>query len=104
MNTAELLQEIKHRLREVHGSRLHEVILYGSQARGDAQENSDVDVLVLLDAPVDYGRDLEANLDALYSLSLEIGRRISAKPVSAEEYETTECPLYSQVRREGIAA
>ena len=76
----------------------------GFEARGQACVDSDVDVLVLLDDPVDYGRDLERNLEALYPLSLEIERRISPKPVSAVEYETVDCPLYNNARREGIAA
>jgi len=104
MTTMELVQEIKTRLREIHGKRLRGVVLYGSEVRGDARCDSDVDVLVLLDDPIDYGRDLEANLDILYPLSLEIGRRISAKPVSARQYETIDCPLYREAHREGLAA
>jgi len=104
MITTELLNEIRNRLDEAHGSRLAGVVLYGSEARGQAGPDSDVDVLVLLTEPVDYGRDLETNLDALYPLALEIGRRISAKPVSAGEYEAVDCPLYRIAHREGIAA
>jgi len=104
MTTAELLSEIKNRLSQAHGQRLRGVIMYGSEARGQARPDSDVDVLVLLDDPVDYGRDLERNLDALYPLALEIERRISAKPASAVEYETVDCPLYNNAHREGIAA
>ena len=92
MTTAELLDQIKQRLTQAHGRRLTGVVLYGSEA------------LVLLEEPIDYGRDLQANLDALYPLSLEIGRRISAKPVSRDQYETVDCPLYRQAHREGIAA
>ena len=104
MTTMELLQEIKKRLHEIHGNRLRGVVLYGSEVRGEARCDSDVDVLVLLEEPVDYSRDLETNLDVLYPLSLEIGRRISAKPVSARQYETIDCPLYREAHREGIAA
>ena len=95
---------MKGRLQASHGERLHGVVLCGSEARGEAREDSDIDVLVLLDDPVDYGRDLETNLRALYPLAVEWGRRISAKPVSASEYETADCPLYRAARREGIAA
>jgi predicted nucleotidyltransferase len=103
MTTEDILMRIKARLRTVHGDRLRGVVLYGSQARGEAGADSDIDVLVLLDGPIDYGRDLEANLDALYPLSLELGRRISPKPVPAAEYETVDCPLYRTAHLEGIA-
>ena len=104
MTTTELLKEIKNRLVQAHGERLRGAVLYGSEARGQAGPDSDIDVLVLLEDPIDYGRDLETNLDALYPLSLELGRRISAKPVSLREYETVDCPLYRTAHREGIAA
>jgi len=103
MTRNELLRQIKARLTRRHRHRLRGVILYGSVARGDAEPDSDVDVLVLLDGPVDYGRDLQENLEALYPLALEIGRRISAKPVEASQYETIECPRYQTVHREGLA-
>lgn len=104
MTTTELLADIKGRLGKVYGRRLAGVVLYGSEARGQSTRDSDIDVLVLLADPVDYGRDLEKNLTALYPLSLQIGRRISAKPVSSREYETLDCPLYRAAHREGIAA
>ena len=104
MNKEFLLNEIKTRLREVHGDRLRGVVLYGSEARGEGQAESDIDVLVLLEGPINYGGDLEANLRALHPLALQIGRRISAKPIAAREYDEVECPLYERAHQEGIPA
>jgi len=103
MTQQEVLKDIRARLEAKHGDRLRGVVLYGSEARGEARADSDIDVLVLLNGPVDYGRDLEANLDALYPLSLQIGRRISAKPADVREYEIAACPLYRQVHTEGVS-
>jgi len=36
------------------GVPLRRVVVFGSQARGDADEDSDIDVLVLIDGPADY--------------------------------------------------
>ena len=102
MERQELLQKVKARLAKVHGERLHGVVLYGSEARGDAEPESDIDLLVLLEEPIDFARDLEANLNAVYPLSLETGRRISVKSVPASQYDTIHCPLYDNAHKEGI--
>ena len=104
MSNNELLKEIKARLKAVHGDRLKGIVLYGSQARGDYRPDSDIDVLVLLEGPVDLGKDLEKNIHALSSLSDELERYVSAKPVSEEDYRTYDCPLFRNARAEGILA
>jgi len=86
-----------------HGARLRGLILYGSEARSEAKPDSDIDLLVLLEGPLNYGRDMETCLRAVYSLVLETGRPISAKPVCAEQYDKADIPLYQTARREGIA-
>ena len=49
MQREEIHRQIKHRLREAFGDRFVQAIIYGSEARGGANEDSDIDVLVLLD-------------------------------------------------------
>lgn len=104
MDRQRLLAEIKRRLLTAHGRRLRSVVLYGSEARGDSQIDSDIDVLVLLDGPVDYGKDLRTNIDALYDLVLALERPISAKPVDLVAYEAAEYPLYVNAKAEGVIA
>lgn len=102
MDRETLVREIRARLEEAHGDRLAGVVLYGSEARGEAQADSDIDVLVLLEGPVQYLRDLRVNTVALYPLILEIERPIHADPVEVDVYETSEFPLYRNVRAEGV--
>ncbi len=102
MNKKNLIVAIKENLKAAHGDRLRGIVLFGSEARGQSDEDSDIDVLVLLDGAVDYAHDLRANIQALLPLSLSLNRPISAKPVNAVDYETQDCPLYRHIRREGI--
>ncbi len=104
MNSRELLAEIKQRLLRAHGRRLRGVVLYGSEARHDARPDSDIDLLVLLDGPIDYSRDLRVNIDALYDLVLSLERPISAMPVDIVTYETAAYPLYRNAKAQGMVA
>jgi predicted nucleotidyltransferase len=99
-----LLARIKTCLEDVFGGRLRGVVLYGSEARGEATPDSDIDVLVLLTGPVALGRDLRTIIDVLYPLQLEIERPIHAMPVDINFYEAGEFALYRNAKREGILA
>jgi len=104
MDHQTLLAEIKKRLLAVYERRLRGVVLYGSEVRGDAEPDSDIDVLVLLEGPVDYGEDLRTNIDALYDLVLSLERPIDAKPVDVAAYEAAKYPLYRNAKAEGLVA
>jgi predicted nucleotidyltransferase len=100
-----VLDELKERLSAAYSERLHAVVLFGSEARGDARPDSDIDVLVVLETLTgDYGEELERGLAAVYPVALRLGRRVSVKPLAREEYERGDSPLLREVRRSGVAA
>jgi len=103
MTPHERLTVIAARLHGLYGNRLQGVVQYGSEVRGDARPDSDIDVLVLLDGPVDHGQELRSCIHATYPLTLAWERPISPQPVDAEEYRAAEWPLYRNAQKEGIA-
>lgn len=101
--TMQVVQKCKETLVRQYGKRLKGVILYGSTARGDASAGSDIDLLVLLEQPLDYFAELRQLVDVLYPIQLESEQLISAKPVLFNDYELGTVSLYRNARREGVA-
>lgn len=100
----DLLKRVKDDLSKVYGSRLKGIILYGSEARGEAEPDSDIDMLVILDGGVNLWEDIRKIVDAIYPLQLEVMRPIHALPVDVADYEAGEYALYRNAKRDGIPA
>lgn len=103
VKTNQIVQKCKETLAKQYGERLKGVILYGSMARGDATTASDIDLLVLLEPPLDYFAELWNLIDILYPIQLESEQLISAKPVLVSDYEMGSLSLYRNAQREGVA-
>jgi len=88
-------------LRTVYGERLQQVLLFGSYARGTADEESDIDLLVVLD-PMDspYVEALAMD-DVLWRHTYDNDVTVSAIAVSAPRYRDAATPFLSNVTREG---
>ena len=105
MSVPALLDELRDRLSHAYAGRLNAVVLFGSEARGQAGPESDIDLIVVLDGLMgDYGEELERGLNAVYPVALRLGRRVSVKPLARQEYEHGDTPLLREVRRSGVAA
>jgi uncharacterized protein len=105
MNPAHLrnvLSEFRAYLEQEYGDRLAQVILFGSQARGDAQPDSDVDVLIVLHGLVDIGVEIERTSQFIGALCLNNNIVISRIFTSSSCFQTENAPLFKNVRREGI--
>ena len=97
------LRHIYSRMARLYGARLRGIVLYGSEARGEAKPDSDIDILVLLRGPVEFGKELDRIIDALYVLDEEWNcRPIHAHPTDVDEYESGGCALFRIVKDEGI--
>jgi predicted nucleotidyltransferase len=98
----EILGQLRLTLEKLYGDRLKRLILYGSWARGEATEDSDIDGLVVLKGPVKPGREIDRMLDLIVEMDWKYDILLSIHPVSEEDYQTRQSPLLINVRREGI--
>jgi len=98
-----ILRELRRRLEVLYGDRLVKVILFGSQARGDASSDSDIDVAIVLGGDVDPNVEIDHVVPITAQLSLENDVLISCVYVSAARYASDGGLLFLNLRSEGIA-
>lgn len=97
-----LVEQVKAFLHEKYGEGIKRVVLYGSHARGEATEDSDVDVLVLVDPSLNY-REVDDSLrDLLYDMLLEEGELVSVIVIPEDHFENHNLPFMLNVRKEGV--
>ena len=97
-----ILAELRGELEAHYRDRLVRMVLYGSQARGDSEAGSDIDVLVVLKGPVSPCEEIERTGGAVSSISLEHDVVVACVFVSEDEFSKEQSPLLLNARREGV--
>lgn len=100
-----IINEFIGKVREVLGNRVKKVILYGSYARGDYNQNSDIDIMILTDfdsKEIEKYRDVVS--DIAYDIELEKGVTISPVIKNIDNYNARVkvVPFYMNVNKEGV--
>ena len=98
-----ILQKVKQFLASQYQERLQGIVLYGSQARQDAQAHSDIDLLVILDTLTNPYQEIDKTSSFIADLCLEFDVAISRHFISAERYKTVRTSFLANVKREGIS-
>jgi predicted nucleotidyltransferase len=98
----EIVAEIKRRIKETEPDA--QVFLYGSYARGDANEESDIDLLILVNKEIINYNDKIKITDPLYELEVETGQIISPLVKTKAEWDNKYyyTPLYYNISLEGM--
>ena len=102
INLKPILTRLKQELTDLYGDRLQHLTLFGSQARGDAEPGSDIDVLVVLKHPVNPGEEIKRTGKAIADLSLDYDVVISCLFMDETHYQTRNGSLLRNIRKEGV--
>jgi len=97
-----LIRDFKKAVAGLYGDRLDRIILYGSYARGDFHEESDIDFLVVLkDEEISVFREIDKINEVVFDLTLKYNTMISFVPSTVQKLEASKMPLYHFIRKEG---
>ena len=102
MTRDELIEQIRQAVYEVEPEA--EIILYGSRSRGEALPESDWDLLILVDGPID-DRLTDSIRHRLYEIEWESGEVISSIIRNRDEWNSNlykTMPFHQRVQEEGM--
>ncbi|KZX10274.1 nucleotidyltransferase domain-containing protein [Methanobrevibacter filiformis] len=82
---------------------IEKVILFGSVARGEDTEDSDIDILILT-SNIDDDLKIEDEIyTKVFDILLEMGERISLKIIPLDHYKThSDFPFYVNIESDGV--
>ncbi len=98
-----LLQDLQRELIQLFHKKLTSIVLYGSYARGDHDNSSDIDVIVLIDddePQLFHKQILRINVDL--SIAYDVDLSVIVKSRADFRNNVDVLPLYKNIAREGI--
>lgn len=101
--TKKLLKKLKEGLIRVYGEQLSAVYLYGSFARGDNVDGSDLDVVVILKDFQRRAAEIRRTSELVGDLSLDFEITVSPLFMRENEWTTNKFSLLRNVKAEGVA-
>jgi len=105
LDIAPLLSDLEKRLKDIYDNKLKKVLLYGSYARGDNVEGSDVDIMVLVDMEdKEIKRQRDKILDTVVDLTTQYGIVLSIIENNYDHFYkwADVLPFFSNIEREGV--
>mgnify|MGYP000927238022 CR=1 FL=1 len=96
-----VLEDVKESISKIFGSMLKKIILFGSYARDEADDGSDIDILLLIDEDREKIKQYH-NLMVEYSLKHNVLISIMEQEFSQYNKYKEFVPFYADVDKEGV--
>ena len=96
-----ILTELRQALESLYGDRLSRLILFGSQARGDAMPDSDIDIMIVLKTDPEQQQEDRRVTEVTAPLNLKHEVVICCITVPEARFFSENTPFLRNVRREG---
>lgn len=98
-----ILTKTQQGIKKIYGEQLDKIVLFGSQARGDAKPDSDIDILIVLKNPFNYSEESERISIFIADLCLEYNVLISCAFATSDLLHHYNNAFFRNIRQEGLA-
>jgi uncharacterized protein len=97
----QVLGKLQTHLQQLYGDQAPQLLVYGSYARGDEDNTSDIDVLLLYSQAIKPGQEIQRLSSLLAELNIRYQVLISLLPIPEAEYHQSQNPFWQNVRHDG---
>ena len=100
-----VLKEVENASLRLYGDKLNKIILYGSYARGNNTEESDIDIMILLNCTTDEIkklRSITAEMVSDISLKQDVFLSVLLRDKKHFDDNLDFLPFYQNIMKEGI--
>lgn len=95
-----ILKNLRYQMEILYQDRLDSLILFGSQARGDANIDSDIDILIVLKDDIDSWTEIKRTGGIISQICLDNSILVSSFFVSAKQFITQDTALFRNIKKE----
>jgi len=104
MDALRITKELCSNLKTIYSDRLKAVYLYGSYARGESTNDSDIDIAVVLAGELNRYLEMRSVSELLSNICLKENCLISLLFISQDEWSEKPYAIHRNIARDGIAA
>jgi predicted nucleotidyltransferase len=101
----DLMEQYVFEMKKIYGSHIQKIILYGSYARGDYQDDSDIDIMILLDiSDLEIKDYFEQLVSVTFDFNMEHDTDIKPIAKSNAHFQKwiINYPFYANINKEGV--
>lgn len=96
-----VLAAFKSQVEALYGPRLKSLYLFGSRARQTNAPDSDIDVALILDGPIDIYREIQRTSEIRAAINLDSGHSLSCVYLTPSDLDSKRSPLARNIAKEG---
>jgi|LGVF01.1.fsa_nt_gb predicted nucleotidyltransferase len=97
-----VLRRIKVHLTRIYGGMIKRVVVYGSFAKDEADEESDVDIAVVVADKVNLGKAEKSRDELLSQILMEKSELVTVFVIPESKFNTYKSPLIQNIKEDGF--
>ena len=98
---ANVISYFADKAKEIYGVNLVKIVLFGSYARNEASDDSDIDLLVVLKGEIRPSKEIDRMIEIIHDTHMKFDFVLQVVPIGERDFKSSKLPLVQNIRQEG---